>query len=130
MRDLKEFSKLIDDFAQDVNFITVYLEEAHPLDGWKFEGNYDIYQHKLGQDRLEAANILHTKIIQNFGQKRAEQMPIYLDLMNNQFTQTFAAFPERLLVIEGDKLTFISGAGPYFYNIPLLRLFLLSKISR
>lgn len=37
MNRLKEFRKLITDFGHIVDFLVIYIEEAHPADGWAFK---------------------------------------------------------------------------------------------
>jgi len=130
MRSLDEFSKLVEDYAEYMDFIIVYLSEAHPTDGWKFEGNYDITQHTIQNERIEAAHILQEKLIQQLGQKKANLMPIYVDLMDNRFCELFSAFPERLLVIENNTLTYLGGMGPFLYSIPEVRQFFTSKFKK
>jgi hypothetical protein len=127
MQNLEQFSELVENFADSVDFIIVYLSEAHPTNEWKIDGNFDIYQHVLQKDRIEAGKILEKTIIEKFGEEKAKKMPIYLDLMTNEFSDSFAAHPERLLVIDNRTLTFYGGTGPFFYSIPELRQFLESN---
>ena len=37
MAKIEEFSKLSLEFAGSVDFAVVYVEEAHPLNGWNFQ---------------------------------------------------------------------------------------------
>ena len=37
MADLQKFSRICRVFQQDVDFLLLYIEEAHPTDGWAFE---------------------------------------------------------------------------------------------
>ncbi len=39
MAELADFSRVAADFAGEVDFLTVYVSEAHPMDGWHFAGN-------------------------------------------------------------------------------------------
>ncbi len=39
MAELADFKKVAADFANDVEFVTVYIDEAHATDGWNFSGN-------------------------------------------------------------------------------------------
>ena len=36
MNKLKEFGELAQDYFDIVDFVVVYIEEAHPEDGWSF----------------------------------------------------------------------------------------------
>ena len=37
MEHLKEFARMVKEFGHVADFLIVYIEEAHPSDGWKFE---------------------------------------------------------------------------------------------
>lgn len=37
MADLREFGKLVRHFRQQVDFVVLYIEEVHPVDGWAFK---------------------------------------------------------------------------------------------
>lgn len=37
MADLQEFGKMVRHFQQQVDFVVVYIEEVHPVDGWTFK---------------------------------------------------------------------------------------------
>ena len=37
MADLQEFGKIARHFQQQVDFVVVYIEEVHPVDGWAFK---------------------------------------------------------------------------------------------
>ena len=45
---LDRFKSLIGRFSKVADFIIVYVEEAHPADGWRFGGNFEI--HKVNID--------------------------------------------------------------------------------
>jgi len=130
MRALNDFSKVIDEFADRADFIIIYLSEAHPIDGKRPNENIRITQHKNLEDRLDAANFLHSRIVQDFGEKKAEQMPIFLDSMKNVLNETFLAFPERLIVLENNYVTFIGSPGPFFCNVAELNNFLDSRFFK
>lgn len=37
MQMLKKYQQLKDDFSEVADFAVVYIEEAHPVDGWAFK---------------------------------------------------------------------------------------------
>lgn len=37
MASLQTLGSLVKEFAEEADFVIVYIEEAHPDDGWKFE---------------------------------------------------------------------------------------------
>ena len=46
MAKLSEFGKITQKFANLVDFAIVYVEEAHPIDGWKFKVRFTITKFK------------------------------------------------------------------------------------
>ena len=43
----------------EVEFLTVYIREAHPTDGWHFKSNrYQLANAETVEDRIQAAEIL------------------------------------------------------------------------
>ena len=55
------FCKIASSFSDIADFLTVYIEEAHPDDGWAFKNNIKINTHRDIEDRIEAAKHLLTK---------------------------------------------------------------------
>ena len=49
---------------------------------------------------------------------------ILCDTMDNRMSKLFAAHPERLVVLKGDRVIFIGGKGPFDYSIDELESFL------
>jgi len=109
MAELSDFGKLEHKYADLIDFAIIYVEEAHPLDGWKFKDNqYAIYQHGSLQDRIEAASILAEQV---------PNIPVYTDLMDNHVNRAFGAMPERLFILLDNKVVYAGGMGPFFYNL-------------
>lgn len=89
---LDQFNQVVTDYAQHADFITIYMREAHSVDGWYVPSmDYDIYQHKTIDDRIKAANML-----KDYGMP----CPIFLDTMDDESVYEYAAFPEALYIIE------------------------------
>lgn len=97
-----------------VNFFCVYIQEAHPEDGWQVPHNLDddvvFYQPKSIQERAEIAQTCMLKLDLT--------MPTLLDDMDNSTDTAYAALPERLYVIDRlGKVTFQCGPGPWGFDI-------------
>ena len=58
MANLGKFGALRTKFAGLVDFVTVYIAEAHPAERKDFSGNYDIDTHANMEERIEAARTL------------------------------------------------------------------------
>jgi len=80
-------------FAENVEIIVVYIEEAHASNVWPLGHFVDIPQHTCLADRQKAALLLREK----FG--LSPDVPVYLDSMENKFDEAFAVWPERYYTI-------------------------------
>ncbi|KAK5870145.1 hypothetical protein PBY51_024803 [Eleginops maclovinus] len=115
MYKLEEFKQLVKDFSDVADFLVIYIEEAHSTDGWSFENNVDINQHKSLEDRLSAAQILLQK---------EPLCPVVVDEMDNSAAIKYGALPERLFALQAGKVVYKGGRGPWDYNPMELRAFL------
>ncbi|KAK6179945.1 hypothetical protein SNE40_012190 [Patella caerulea] len=110
MAKLRKFNELVRNFADDVDFLTIYIEEAHPSDGWRVTSvtEYDYKQHVTLKDRIQAAGLLLEAGIES---------PVVLDTMENEANAAFAALPERLFIILNGVVVYVGGRGPFWYNL-------------
>jgi hypothetical protein len=101
-------------FRDRVEFFVVYVQEAHPTDGWQTESNIAegiLYrQHQSFEERETVANTcsldLHISI------------PILVEEMDNAIDEAYGAAPERLYLIGTDgKVAYKGGAGPHFFDL-------------
>ena len=122
MSALDQFNKVVTDFDKNADFITIYIKEAHPLDGWYIPGEkYDIHQHKTIDDRIVAA-----KQLEDYG----VSCPILLDTMDDEGVYQYAAHPEALYIIENGVVQ-LKGLGPFSdYNPEHVREWLENYVKR
>lgn len=106
---LNNFAKVVHDYDDEVDFLTVYILEAHPTDGWRWNNNVEIPQHQSLEDRLAAAEML----------KKSSRcsVPIMVDAFENEASKAYGAWPERLFIIQDGKIVYEGGTGPYNYKI-------------
>jgi len=78
-----------------VQFITVYIVEAHASDQWPLGKSCSIPQHKTLADRKAAAQ----KLIKDWHY----ELPMYLDPMDNNLQKAFGAWPERMVIVDGAR---------------------------
>lgn len=99
----------------EVNFAVVYLEEAHPTDGWMYGAvEYMIHSHVDMTARRAAAQSLRSIL----NERGASELPLYIDRMDNAASDFFGALPERLVIINNDgKIAWIGGKGPEEYSV-------------
>jgi len=106
--------RLYSQFKDRIEFFVVYVQEAHPTDGWQVESNIkdDVFyrQHQSLYEREEAARSctigLHISI------------PTLVEEMDNAIDEAYGAAPERLYLIGKDgRVAYHGGAGPHFFDL-------------
>lgn len=97
------------------DFVVVYIEEAHPSDGWFFHNNISIPQHRKLDDRIMAARKL-----EDIGTK----CPIVVDQMSNDANKRYGALFERLYVIQDGVIVYAGERGPVGYKVEELESWL------
>ena len=121
MAKLAQFNTLVADFADTFDFVTVYIREAHPTDGWDLIGNeYVMAQHRILEDRVSAARQLEAAGIKG---------PIVVDTMTNGAQRAYKSLPEALYLVEHGKIVY-QGLGPYSYEPAELRTLMTDKKER
>ena len=102
MTSLRRFGQLVSDFGGLVDFLVVYVEEAHPVEANHFKNILEVQEHTQLQDRIDAAGVLMQEEGENLlGCK------VVVDNMSNDGCFAYAAFPERLYIIQEDKVAFV-----------------------
>lgn len=113
------------EWSDRADFAMVYLEEAHPTDGWLYDSvKHEIKQHETMEQRLKAAKVLDAEC-RRLG---VADLPIVVDEMENLASITFGALPERLIIIRGGapqampraagvRVKWIGGKGPEEYSV-------------
>lgn len=66
-------------------------------DGWAFNNNIDIKQHRTLEDRLSAARILVEK---------DPLCPVVVDDMSDDTANKYGALPERLYMLQAGKVNY------------------------
>lgn len=82
-----------------MNFLLVYIAEAHATDVWPLGRHVELASHKTLDDRINAANLLISKYNCN--------IPILLDNMNDEFDDNYAVWPERYYIIQNGVMKHI-----------------------
>ncbi len=96
-------------YKNRVEFLLVYVREAHPTDGWQVPVNQKegvLYADpKTAQERQEIASVCVRKLDIRF--------PAVVDNIENTTEQAYTAWPDRLyLVDQGGKIAWKGGPGP------------------
>ena len=96
-------------YNDQVQFVVVYIREAHPLDGWNFGGGHNIYDPKTIEERRKVAGMCEVSM--QYG------IRTYVDEMDDAVMTDYAAWPERLYLIEGDgRVVYGGGRGPWGFK--------------
>jgi len=126
MTSLKSFIKLAEycnELNSPIDFIIIYIKEAHASDGWKFDGSqYSfIANHRNIQNRLDAAKIM-------IEMAKINKISVYCDTIDDHTNHIFRASPERLYVLHDQKVLYQGQCGPVGYSIPSLEFFLKNNV--
>ncbi len=113
MTKLDSLSRVIEKNVDLVNFVFVYIEEAHPKDRWAvIHDEFDINTHQNMKERLQAAELLQRE---NFS--RGIQSHIAVDNMDNEACYWYGALPERMYVIQDGKVVYQGKEGVVGFNV-------------
>jgi len=102
-------SCVIPKFQDKVDFLTVYLKEAHPSDIWPLGQHVCVESHKTIKDRIVAAT--------KFVTVSSWRLPVVVDTLQDMFMNTYCAHPERFYVIVNGKLAFKAKPQNAYYPI-------------
>jgi len=110
---LAQIEELQKKYSDTVNFVIVYIKEAHPDDEWQMESNEEsgvIYsQPKSTEERRELARA--------FIDQMDVQTETLLDDIDNTAMACYAAWPERLYIIGTDgRIIYKGGMGPFYFD--------------
>ncbi len=106
--------EIYDRFSDRAEFFIVYVQEAHPTDGWQVDSNLEdevlIRQHQSYEERVGAASACSIDL--------DISLPVLVEEMDNQVDEGYGAAPERLYLIdEQGRVAYHGGAGPHFFDL-------------
>jgi hypothetical protein len=96
-----------------VNFVTVYIKEAHPQDEWQMDSNEKegvcYPQPKTTGERVAIAN--------DFAKRFQYEIPLVVDPIENPANAAYAGWPERFYVVDERGVIVYKGKpGPFGYH--------------
>jgi iodothyronine deiodinase-like protein len=100
-------------YRDRVEVVFVYVAEAHATDGWQMESNVEedvlVANHVTIDDRFAAARE---------GVERLDlTLPVLVDQMDDAVSNAFAAWPERIYVVDRDgRIADVGGPGPFEFD--------------
>lgn len=87
-------------YGQEVNFLAVYIAEAHAIDEWPVGERLAITQHTTMDERILAAK----RFIRNSG----FELEMVVDAMEDSFLCALAAWPTRFYVALQGRLEYVA----------------------
>lgn len=125
---LSAFSKLVEEFSGVADFLLVYIDEAHPSDGWAAPGisptSFEVKKHRNQEDRCAAAH----QLLERFS--LPPQCQVVADCMDNNANVAYGVSFERVCIVQRQKIAYLGGKGPFFYNLQEVRLWLEQNFSK
>jgi len=108
---------LLDLYAQYnnwVQFLVIYIREAHPIDGWDMGSAYRINDPQTIEERRKVAGMCETGL--QYG------IRTYVDEMDDAVMTAYAAWPERLYLVGQDgRIAYAGGPGPFGFILAELK---------
>uniref|UniRef100_A0A9L0T7I7 Iodothyronine deiodinase n=2 Tax=Equus TaxID=9789 RepID=A0A9L0T7I7_HORSE len=116
------FSKLVEEFSSVADFLLVYIDEAHPSDGWAVPGDsslsFEVKKHQNQEDRCAAAH----QLLERFS--LPPQCRVVADRMDNNANVAYGVAFERVCIVQRQKIAYLGGKGPFYYNLQEVRRWL------
>ena len=101
-------------YKDSVEFFVVYVQEAHPIDGWQVDSNVAegvLFRKHQNYDERES-------VAQSCSIDLHIGLPIIIEEMDNAIDEAYGAAPERLYLVDDDgKVAYHGGAGPHFFDL-------------
>jgi len=112
-------------FNSQVDFVVIYITEAHPTNGWNINKGLDdsvcYLQPKTMEERFQIAE----DFIKRYDFPTES---FYVDNLSNEVDISYYARPERLFVVHEGKIIYVGGPGPFHYSPQELNEFLESYL--
>ena len=95
VRSTSMINSLFDEYREDVNFLMIYIREAHPIGGREVPNN---------QFKVDAPNTLSERceLAEDFNDRIQMRMPIVVDTIDDAVADVYAPWPNRLVVVDAE----------------------------
>lgn len=100
-------------YRGQVDFVAVYIREAHPTDGWAMEGNARVGI-KIEQPKtFETRSLVASECCKSLGLG----MPLVVDTIDDRVNRAYSGFPDRLYLVDREgRIAYKGGRGPFGYK--------------
>ena len=98
-------------YNKDVEFLLVYIREAHAIDGARPRGGSILVEEPISDlERFDVAKTCMTKL-------ELEMIPSVIDRIDNKVDAAYSAMPDRLYLVGKDgKIVYLGGRGPFGFR--------------
>ena len=115
--------ELFEQYHERVEFLTIYIREAHPKDGWWLGGGVAGQMMKLSKTKA-AFDVFDPQTIEERRQVAGQcqqmlqyDMPTLVDDMDDSVNKAYAAKPTRLYLIGmNGRVRYAGGLGPFGFK--------------
>ena len=106
-------NRLYRQYGDRAAFYVVYIQEAHPIDGWQLDDNVEddvlVSSTASDEERVQVAGVCMTKL--------GVELPAIVDEADDRVEQAYTGWPDRLYVIDIDgRIAYKSAAGPFGFK--------------
>ena len=117
--------ELYEQYHQQVQFLNIYIREAHPIDGWWLGRRLTkriirtIYSYpRASMEHFDPQTIEERRAIAGQCQSALQYgVQTYVDEMDDRVNEAYAAWPTRLYLIGLDgRVVYGGGIGPYDFK--------------
>lgn len=117
--------KIYEKFGQEVQFLNIYIREAHPIDGWWLGRRLtkSIIQRifaypKASMEHYDPKTIEERRVVAGECQTALQYgVHTLVDEMDNRVNDAYAAWPTRLYLVGWDgRVVYAGGLGPYGFK--------------
>lgn len=107
------------EYNDDVQFLMIYIREAHPVDGWWFGDGLAMklmkkFAPEVSMDAIDPKTITERREIARQCEEALEyDVRTYVDDMDDTVSKAYAAKPTRLYLVGKDgRVVYAGGQGP------------------
>ncbi len=115
--------KIYEKHHEDVQFLSIYIREAHPVDGWwlgkgAFKTVIKLSRSKVALNMVDPTTIEERrKVAGQCAEALNYGIRTYVDEMDDAVNQAYAAWPTRLYLVGLDgKVVYGGGLGPFDFK--------------
>jgi len=117
------FQEIFNEYRDQVQFLNIYIQEAHPIDGWWLGLRLTkkpvlAYAPRVSMDYYDPTDLDERRAVAgDCINALAYAIPTLVDGMDNQVNKAYAAWPTRLYLVGLDgRVVYAGGMAPYHYK--------------